>query len=101
MLPRASLSWPRKAGNCCAACIGVAAGKIEVIPHGTPDCAFVEPDEAKTALGFGGRPVILTFGLLSPSKGIEVMIDAMPEILRTSADGRLRGARSDPPESDP
>ena len=63
----------------------VAAGKIEVIPHGTPDCAFVEPDEAKAALGFGGRPVILTFGLLSPSKGIEVMIDAMPEILRTSA----------------
>jgi glycosyltransferase involved in cell wall biosynthesis len=63
---------------------GVAAGKIEVIAHGTPDCAFVEPDEAKAALGFGGQPVILTFGLLSPSKGIEVMIDAMPEILRTS-----------------
>jgi glycosyltransferase involved in cell wall biosynthesis len=63
----------------------VAAGKIEVIAHGTPDCAFLEPDEAKAALGFGGRPVILTFGLLSPSKGIEVMIDAMPEILRTSA----------------
>jgi glycosyltransferase involved in cell wall biosynthesis len=63
---------------------GVAAGKIEVIAHGTPDCAFVEPDEAKAALGFGGRPVILTFGLLSPSKGIEVMIEAMPEILRTS-----------------
>jgi glycosyltransferase involved in cell wall biosynthesis len=62
----------------------VPAGKIEVIPHGTPDCAFVEPDEAKVALGFAGRPVILTFGLLSPSKGIEVMIDAMPEILRTS-----------------
>ena len=62
----------------------VAAGKIDVIPHGTPDCAFVEPDEAKIALGFGGRPVILTFGLLSPSKGIEVMIDAMPQILRTS-----------------
>jgi glycosyltransferase involved in cell wall biosynthesis len=62
----------------------VPAEKIEVIPHGTPDCAFVEPDEAKAALGFAGRPVILTFGLLSPSKGIEVMIDAMPEILRTS-----------------
>ena len=63
----------------------VPAEKIEVIPHGTPDCAFVEPDAAKTALGFAGRPVILTFGLLSPSKGIEVMIDAMPEILRTNA----------------
>ncbi|MHB8813980.1 MAG: glycosyltransferase family 4 protein [Steroidobacteraceae bacterium] len=63
----------------------VAAGKIEVIPHGTPDCAFVEPDEAKSALGFDGRPVILTFGLLSPSKGIEVMIDAMPEVLKSNA----------------
>ncbi|HEY6515574.1 MAG TPA: glycosyltransferase family 4 protein [Steroidobacteraceae bacterium] len=63
----------------------VAAAKIEVIPHGTPDCAFVEPDEAKSALGFEGRPVILTFGLLSPSKGIEVMIDAMPEILKSNA----------------
>jgi glycosyltransferase involved in cell wall biosynthesis len=62
----------------------VAPGKIEVIAHGTPDCAFVEPEAAKVALGFGGRAVILTFGLLSPSKGIEVMIDAMPEILRTS-----------------
>ena len=61
------------------------AGKIEVIPHGTPDCAFVEPDGAKGALGFTGRPVILTFGLLSPSKGIEVMIDAMPEILKSAS----------------
>jgi glycosyltransferase involved in cell wall biosynthesis len=63
---------------------GVNAAKIEVIPHGTPDCAFAEPDAAKTALGFGDRPVILTFGLLSPTKGIEVMIDAMPDVLRAS-----------------
>ena len=63
----------------------VAAAKIEVIPHGTPDCAFVAPDQAKSALGFDGHPVILTFGLLSPSKGIEVMIDAMPEVLKSSA----------------
>jgi len=58
--------------------------KIAVIPHGTPDGAFVEPDDAKRALGFSGRPVILTFGLLSPGKGIEVMIDAMPEILKSN-----------------
>ena len=63
----------------------VAPGKIEVIPHGTPDGAFVEPDEAKCSLGFAGRPVILTFGLLSPSKGVEVMIDAMPEVLKSCA----------------
>ena len=53
----------------------VADDKIEVIPHGIPEFPFVEPDAAKAKLGFGGRAVILTFGLLSPSKGIEVMID--------------------------
>jgi glycosyltransferase involved in cell wall biosynthesis len=60
--------------------------KIEVIAHGIPDVAFVGPDAAKAKLGFGGRSVILTFGLLSPNKGIEVMIDAMPSILKRRAD---------------
>jgi glycosyltransferase involved in cell wall biosynthesis len=60
--------------------------KIEVIPHGIPDVAFVAPDAAKTRLGFAGRSVILTFGLLSPNKGIEVMIDAMPSILKRRPD---------------
>ncbi len=60
--------------------------KIEVIPHGIPDFPFVEPDRAKAKFGFSGRAVILTFGLLSPNKGIEVMIDAMPSILKRRAD---------------
>lgn len=63
----------------------VQADKIEVIPHGIPDFAFVEPDGSKAKLGFGGREVILSFGLLSPNKGIEVMIDAMPAILERCA----------------
>ncbi len=63
---------------------GVAAEKIEVIPHGIPQSTFCEPDAAKAELGFEGKPVILTFGLLSPNKGIEVMIDAMPRILESS-----------------
>jgi hypothetical protein len=46
---------------------GVPAEKIEVIPHGIPDAAFLEPDEAKARLGFGSRATILTFGLLSPN----------------------------------
>jgi glycosyltransferase involved in cell wall biosynthesis len=60
--------------------------KIEVIAHGIPDVAFSGPDAAKARLGFAGRPVILTFGLLSPNKGIEVMIDAMPLILKRRPD---------------
>ena len=64
----------------------VPAEKIEVIPHGIPDIAFAEPEEAKARFGFAGRAVILTFGLLSPNKGIEYVIDAMPAILRSRPD---------------
>ena len=64
----------------------VAAEKIEVIPHGIPDCEFVEPEAAKLRRGFGGRAVILTFGLISPNKGIETVIEAMPTILRSRPD---------------
>jgi glycosyltransferase involved in cell wall biosynthesis len=60
--------------------------KIELVAHGVPDFPFVGPDVAKAKLGFSDRSVILTFGLLSPSKGIEVMIDAMPSILRRRPD---------------
>ena len=62
---------------------GVPDRMIEVIPHGIPDFPFLEPSHAKARLGFQGKMVILTFGLLSPSKGIETVIDALPEILRS------------------
>lgn len=65
---------------------GIAADKIEMIPHGIPDYAFGGPDLAKLRRGFSGKAVILTFGLISPNKGIEVMIDAMPAILARRAD---------------
>ena len=72
--------------------------KIEIIAHGIPDVAFVGPDAAKARLGFGGRSVVLTFGLLSPNKGIEVMIDAMPSILKRRAGcGLCRAWRNPPP----
>lgn len=58
------------------------AEKIEVIAHGIPDAPFADPGPAKAKLGFAGRATILTFGLLSKNKGIEAMIDAMPEILK-------------------
>ena len=64
----------------------VPADRIEVIAHGIPDAEFVEPEAAKARLGFSGKTVILTFGLLSPNKGIEVMIDAMPSILTHRSD---------------
>ena len=57
--------------------------KIEVIPHGIPDFPFPETHHAKAKFGFSGKTVILTFGLLSPSKGIETVIDAMPRIVES------------------
>jgi glycosyltransferase involved in cell wall biosynthesis len=63
----------------------VPPGKIEVIPHGIPEFPFIETRQAKEKLGFVGK-TILTFGLLSPSKGIETVIDAMPEIIKSCPD---------------
>jgi glycosyltransferase involved in cell wall biosynthesis len=57
--------------------------KIALIHHGIPDVPFVDSDAYKEKLGVSGKKVILTFGLLSPSKGIEVVIDALPEIVET------------------
>jgi glycosyltransferase involved in cell wall biosynthesis len=73
-----------KAKDLLVSTYDVRARKIEVIPHGIPDVPYAAPDGAKRKLGFDGRPVILTFGLLSPNKGIEVMIDAMPAVLRAA-----------------
>src|SRR5712691_11111066 len=61
----------------------VPAHKIEVIPHGIPDFPFLETHHAKAEFGFEGKATILTFGLLSPNKGIEIMLDAMPSIIKS------------------
>ena len=62
---------------------GVPADKVEIIAHGIPDMPFRETGAAKAKLGFSGKTVILTFGLLSPNKGIEFMLDAMPGIIKS------------------
>jgi glycosyltransferase involved in cell wall biosynthesis len=64
----------------------VAGRKIDFIPHGIPDSPLVSPVAAKRRRGFAGRPVLLTFGLLSPNKGVEIMIDAMPAVLAARPD---------------
>jgi len=59
----------------------VPAEKIELIPHGIPDLPFEQPDIYKKRLSCQGKSVLLTFGLLSPNKGFESAIRAMPSIL--------------------
>jgi glycosyltransferase involved in cell wall biosynthesis len=60
--------------------------KIVMIPHGIPDVPFVDPSYYKDQFGVEGRKVIFTFGLLSPGKGVEHMIDALPAITEKHPD---------------
>jgi len=54
---------------------------ISIISHGIPDIPFVDPYFYKDKFGLEGKRVVLTFGLISPSKGIEFMIKALPKII--------------------
>lgn len=65
---------------------GVPESKIDIIAHGIPATSFVSPDSYKKQFGVEGRMVALTFGLLSPNKGIEYMLRAIPEILEEFPD---------------
>jgi glycosyltransferase involved in cell wall biosynthesis len=60
---------------------GVPAWKIDLVPHGVPDLPFMDPNYFKDLFNIQGKSVLLTFGLLSPNKGIENVIRAMPSIL--------------------
>jgi glycosyltransferase involved in cell wall biosynthesis len=70
-----------KARGILRQCYDVDGSKITVIAHGIPDLPYIVPELAKPIFGFEGREVILTFGLLSPEKGIDDMIEAMPRII--------------------
>lgn len=76
----------RKARTILIERYGADPARIAVIPHGIPDLPLADPQDARHRLGFAERQVILTFGLLSPNKGIEVMIEAMPAVLMAAPD---------------
>ncbi len=59
----------------------VPGNKIDMVPHGVPDLPFLDPNFYKDRFGVEGKAVLLTFGLLSPNKGIENVIQALPQIL--------------------
>ena len=61
---------------------GIDPSRVRVIPHGVPDAPEIEQDAAKEAIGASGRTMLLTFGLLGPSKGVEVVIEALPALVR-------------------
>jgi glycosyltransferase involved in cell wall biosynthesis len=59
----------------------VPGSKIDMVPHGVPDLPFLDPNFYKDRFGVEGKAVLVTFGLLSPNKGIENVIQALPQIL--------------------
>jgi glycosyltransferase involved in cell wall biosynthesis len=64
----------------------ISPEKIDLIPHGVIDMPFMDSNFYKDEFGVEGKTVMLTFGLLSPNKGIEKVIEAMPEILKQNPD---------------
>lgn len=68
---------------------GCEPEKTTVIQHGVPDFSFNHHEEYKRMLKIKSKYAILLQGLLSPGKGIEYVIDAMPEILKAEPDSQL------------
>jgi glycosyltransferase involved in cell wall biosynthesis len=77
----ATVVMSRSAARVLAGTYGVDAAKVEVIPHGVPDLPLVDSATIKPALDLAGREVILSFGLLGPGKGYELVIDALPAVV--------------------
>jgi glycosyltransferase involved in cell wall biosynthesis len=76
----------RRGGHMLKMIYQVPESKIAFIPHGIPDVPFMDPNFHKDDLRIAGRRAILTFGLLSPNKGIDMMIRALPEIVKNYPD---------------
>jgi glycosyltransferase involved in cell wall biosynthesis len=69
------------AARLLASVYGVSGPHVQVIPHGVPQVPYERDGTSKTQLGLADRPVICTFGLINPGKGLEYMIEAMPRIV--------------------
>ncbi|MFC1739562.1 glycosyltransferase family 4 protein [Planctomycetota bacterium] len=64
----------------------VPEDKIVFIHHGIPDTPFIDPSFYKDKFGVEGKKVLLTFGLLSPNKGIENVLQALPAVIKKHPD---------------
>jgi glycosyltransferase involved in cell wall biosynthesis len=77
----ATVVMSRAAAQVLTATYGVDAREVEVIPHGVPNLPLVDSSTIKPALDLAEREVILSFGLLGPGKGLELVIDALPAVV--------------------
>ena len=65
---------------------GADPRRIHVIPHGIPDLPLQDAATLKPAVGMAGRDLLLSFGLLAPRKGYELVLAALPEIVAARPD---------------
>jgi glycosyltransferase involved in cell wall biosynthesis len=71
----------RKAAEFLTGLYGIKGEKVHVIHHGTPDVPFADTARFKKAVDAENRKIVLTFGLISPHKGIQVAIRALADVL--------------------
>ena len=76
----------RKASDFLKEIYAVPEDKIVFIHHGIPDTPFIDPSFYKDKFGVEGKKVLLTFGLLSPNKGIENVLQALPAVIKKHPD---------------
>jgi glycosyltransferase involved in cell wall biosynthesis len=76
----------RHAAELLVSVYGADPASVTVIPHGAPDRPLMAASQMKAQLGLGARRIALTFGLLSPGKGIETAIRALPQVLARHQD---------------
>lgn len=65
---------------------GANTDQVVFIPHGVPNRPFGRSEQFKQKFGFEGRHILMTFGLLSPGKGIEAVIEALPDVVSKHPD---------------
>ena len=60
--------------------------KLTVIPHGVPDVPFIDTERPKKHIGLPDKFIIGSYGLINPDKGIEYVLEAMPQIIDDNPD---------------
>lgn len=79
---QATVVMSRAAAAAVTDIYGADPARVHIIPRGVPDLPFIEADSVKSSVGVAGRRVLLSFGLLGPSKGYELMLEALPAVVK-------------------
>lgn len=65
---------------------GIPEEKIKIIPHGIHSVIYQPTNRAKSGIGLSNKTILSTFGLLSKDKGIEYIIESLPEVVKKFPD---------------